>query len=71
MTDTSVIRERFTAVERALNERSRRLLAAAEARTAGYGGIAAVSRATGVARRALVQFVRSSTLGHFDEQKAG
>src|SRR5882757_7863130 len=50
MTDTSVIRERFTAVERDLNERSRRLLAAAAARTAGYGGIAAVSRATGVAR---------------------
>lgn len=50
MTDTSVIRERFTAVERELNERSRRLLAAAEAKTAGYGGITAVSRATGVAR---------------------
>jgi hypothetical protein len=50
MADTSVIRERFTAVERDLNERSRRLLAAAEAKTAGYGGIAAVSRATGVAR---------------------
>ena len=50
MIDTSVIRERFTAVERDLNERSRRLLAAAEAKTAGYGGIAAASQATGVAR---------------------
>jgi hypothetical protein len=50
MTDPSVIRERFAAVEQGLNERSRRLLAAAEAKTAGYGGIAAVSRATGVAR---------------------
>ena len=50
MIDTSVIRERFTAVERDLNERSRRLLAAAEAKTAGYGGIAAASRATGIAR---------------------
>src|SRR5277367_1049317 len=50
MTDTSVIRERFMAVERDLNERSRRLLAAAEAKTAGYGGITAVSHATGVAR---------------------
>src|SRR5271170_7655187 len=50
MVDTSVIRERFTAVERDLNERSRRLLAAAEAKTAGYGGITAVSHATGVAR---------------------
>src|ERR1039457_2903220 len=50
MIDTSVIRERFTAVERDLNERSRRLLAAVEAKTAGYGGITAASQATGIAR---------------------
>ena len=50
MIDTSVIRERFTSVERDLNERSRRLLAAAEARTAGRGGITAASQATGIAR---------------------
>jgi hypothetical protein len=50
MVDTSVIRERFTAVERDLNERSRRLLAAAEAKTAGHGGITAASLATGIAR---------------------
>src|SRR5271169_6003588 len=50
MIDTSVIRARFMAVERDLNERSRRLLAAAEAKTAGHGGIAAASRATGIAR---------------------
>ena len=50
MIDTSVIRERFTAVKRDLNERSRRLLAAAEAKTAGFGGITAASVATGVAR---------------------
>jgi hypothetical protein len=50
MIDTSVIRERFTAVEQDLNERSRRLLSAAEAKTAGYGGIAAAQRATGIAR---------------------
>src|SRR6202167_5700431 len=50
MIDTSAIRERFTAVAQDLNERSRRLLAAAEAKTAGHGGIAAASRATGIAR---------------------
>jgi len=50
MVDASVIRERFAAVGGGLNERSRRLLAAAEAKTAGYGGIAAASRATGIAR---------------------
>ena len=32
-----------------LDERARRIFAATEARTAGYGGIAAVSRATGIA----------------------
>src|ERR1700692_862070 len=50
MIDLSMIRARFTAVGRGLNERSRRLFAAAEAKTAGRGGIAAVSGATGVAR---------------------
>jgi hypothetical protein len=50
MIDRSMIRARFTAVGRGLNERSRRLFAAAEAKTAGRGGIAAVSGATGVAR---------------------
>lgn len=48
--DASAIRERFAAVGGGLNERSRRLFAAAEAKTAGHGGIAAVSRATGIAR---------------------
>jgi hypothetical protein len=50
MIDPSAIRERFAAVGRGLNERTRRLFAAAEARTAGYGGIAAASLATGIAR---------------------
>ena len=50
MIDPSAIRERFTAVAQDLNERARRLLVAAEAKTAGHGGIAAVSRATGIAR---------------------
>ena len=50
MIDPSAIRERFAAVGRGLNERTRRLFAAVEARTAGYGGIAACSHATGIAR---------------------
>ena len=50
MVDAVVIRARFAAVSPGLNERSRRLLVAAEAKTAGYGGIAAASRATGLAR---------------------
>src|SRR5215211_4782139 len=50
MIDEAAIRQRFEAMRGQLDERGLRLLAAAEARTAGYGGIAAVARATGLAR---------------------
>ena len=49
MIDIEPIRERFSAVSPFLDERGRRLVAAAEAFAAGYGGIAAVAIATGVA----------------------
>src|SRR6266568_1836845 len=47
--DVEPIRERFLTVAPFLDERGRRLVAAAEAFAAGYGGIAAVAMATGVA----------------------
>jgi len=47
--DIEPITERFSAVAPFLDERGRRLVAAAEAFAAGYGGIAAVAMATGVA----------------------
>jgi Rhodopirellula transposase DDE domain len=49
MIDHEPIRERFAALLPHLDERGRRIFAAAEARAAGYGGIAAVARATGIA----------------------
>src|SRR3954452_6440339 len=49
MIDPTGIRARFTLRLPHLDERRRRLFAATEARTAGYGGSAAVSRATGIA----------------------
>jgi Rhodopirellula transposase DDE domain len=49
MIDPEVIRARFASLSPHLDERSRRLFAASEARAAGYGGVAAVSRATGIA----------------------
>ena len=49
MIDVEAIRQRFSAVSPFLDERSRRVVAAAEAAAAGYGGIAAVSVATGIA----------------------
>jgi hypothetical protein len=50
MIDERPIRIRFQAVRPALDERGRRLHAAAEAVSAGHGGVAAASRATKVAR---------------------
>src|SRR5271166_3029393 len=49
MLDVALIRERFEALSPLLDERGRRLFAATEAAAAGYGGIAAVSRITGIA----------------------
>jgi transposase len=46
--DEEAIGERFRALAGELNERQRRLWAAAEARSCGRGGIAATSRATGI-----------------------
>jgi hypothetical protein len=49
MIDVTAILQRYLALSPHLDERARRIFAATEAHTAGYGGIAAVSRATGIA----------------------
>jgi transposase len=48
--DEGAIRVRFAAVAALLDERSRRLVAGAEALAAGHGGVSAVGRATGLSR---------------------
>jgi Rhodopirellula transposase DDE domain len=48
--DEAAIQLRYEALDPVLDERSRRRFAAAEARAAGRGGVAIVSRITGVAR---------------------
>jgi transposase len=48
--DETGIRQRFEALAPLLDERGRRRFAAAEARTAGFGGVQAVSKITGMAR---------------------
>jgi hypothetical protein len=50
MIDERAIRERYEAIREQLDERGRRLFAAAEARSVGRGGVMAVCRATGLAR---------------------
>jgi Rhodopirellula transposase DDE domain len=50
MIDEDAIRYRWETVGSGLGERGRRLFAAGEVRTAGWGGLAIVSRITGLAR---------------------
>src|SRR5258707_8561422 len=50
MIEEAAIRLRWDAVGSHLDERGRRLFAAAEVRTAGRGGLAIVSKITGLAR---------------------
>src|SRR5664279_5352648 len=52
------VRVRFTALESVLDERSRRLLVAAESKAWGPGGISAVSKTTGVSRQVIRQGLR-------------
>ena len=53
MDEQEAIPARYGRVAGVLDERSRRAVAAAAALTIGWGGIAAVSRATGLARQAI------------------
>jgi hypothetical protein len=50
MIDADAIRQRWEAVGSDLDERGRRLFAAIEVRTAGWGGLAVVAKITGLAR---------------------
>ena len=52
------IRRRYQELSRALDERGRRLFAAAEARAYGHGGVSVVSRITGIARSTIVRGIR-------------
>jgi len=58
MGDLAGIRRRFHVLEAVLDERSRRLLAAAESKVWGAGGISAVSRVTGISRSVIHQGLR-------------
>lgn len=54
----AAIKQRYERVAPALNERTRRLVAASEAITLGRGGISAVSRATGLSRQVISQGIK-------------
>ena len=55
MVDIDAIKRRFESLLPTVDERMRRLIAAAESLAIDYGGISIVSRATGVSRRAIAR----------------
>ena len=56
--DVDTIRHKYEALNPALNERTRRIWAAAEAQALGYGGIATVARATGLSRATIARGIQ-------------
>jgi hypothetical protein len=63
MIDIGAIGQRYEALRGVLDERSRRLWAAAEAKTAGRGGFRAVLRATGISSKTLTLGLRDLESG--------
>jgi hypothetical protein len=57
------LRKKFVAIWSLLDERSRRLLAANEARSLGYGGVSIVHRACGLSRKAIAKGVGELAAG--------
>ena len=55
MVDLKQVKDRFRSLQKHLDERARRLFAAAESEAIGRGGISAVSAATGISRRVIRQ----------------
>jgi transposase len=64
MKEEEAIKQRFERVAGELNERTRRLLAASEAMVLGWGGISAVSRATGVSRQVISNGIKELQEAH-------
>jgi hypothetical protein len=58
--DIKAMRQRYQAQRKAMNERTRRLWAGAEALAAGRGGIAAVQRVTGLCYRSIARGLREA-----------
>ena len=53
MDTAQMISSRFASVSPFLDERARRLVAAAEAKVLGYGGVSNAAKATGLSRKAI------------------
>jgi AcrR family transcriptional regulator len=56
--DIESLQKRFERVSPFLDEKRRRILAAAEAEVLGYGGVTKVARATGLSRVTITQGIK-------------
>ena len=63
MIPLQVIRQKYRVLKPSVNERSRRLWAATEARAFGYGGGSLVARATGISRSTIVRGLQEARTG--------
>ena len=62
--DEVSLRRKFADVWSLLDERSRRLMAASEARALGYGGVSRIRRACGLSRKAIAKGMREISEGN-------
>jgi hypothetical protein len=62
--DAISLRQKFSEVWPLLDERSRRLMAASEARSLGYGGVSRIRRACGLSRKAIAKGIREIADGN-------
>ena len=63
-TDEKSLRQKLSDVWPLLDERSRRLIAASEALSLGYGGVSGVRRACGLSRKAIAKGIREIAAGN-------
>ena len=69
--DLATLRAKHAALSPVLTERSRRLWAATEAQAIGYGGIALVARATGIAASTIQRGLRELASGDAARRRRG
>lgn len=62
--DADSLRRKFSKVWALLDERSRRLMAASEALSLGYGGVSIIRRASGLSRKAIAKGIREIADGN-------
>src|SRR5882757_1393213 len=63
MNDASQLKRKFQSAWPHLDERTRRIVAATEAMSLGYGGVSLVQRACGLSRKAITKGIRELTEG--------